>query len=182
MCKKNKEKKDKVEKKDSRKEQLDKIQKELDDLVENMKVVTGENVPDLKITDITKKGIMQRKATYTIIEVVLSIIILIALSGYFNWFAYRALWNVFVMIAIVVGIEFVLNFLINRFFIKLFIYSFGLIKIVPSIIGFVIACLFSPGISITNIGLGIIIFILYLIVKNVLMFLIEGKRIKIIRR
>lgn len=160
--------------KNSQEEEIKRLEKEIQDMIEDMKTVMGDDaVPDVKIMaapPISKK----RRFTFMLIEILISILSLVALTGYIKWIKCDKIYFYFINIGMIVLIESILSFLINRFGIKLIIYSFGTIIYVPAIIGFFVVGLLTLGITSLEIGKTILVCVLYLIIKKIIMWLIKG--------
>ena len=155
-------------------EQLKQIEDEIKGLLEDMKVMLGdENVPDVKVVSsnkISKKKVL----LFQFIEWLLSIAILVGLTGYVKWFRCEELYTYFIVIGGLTIIEFIISYLINRFMVKLIFYSFGAILLLPTIIAFVMGGLLIPLLGTIDVGRLILVGILYMIVKRIIMRLIKG--------
>lgn len=184
----NKQEEEKNEKKEtsSQDEQLKQLEDEIQKMLDDMKVVLGDNqVPDVKVISsnkVSKKKILLFQA----IEVLISILILIGLTGYIKWFRCDKLYDYFIIIGGITIIEFVLGYLINRFCVKAIFFSFGLITLVPTIVAFVFAALLIPLIGTISAGKLVLVGLLYMIAKRIIMRLIKGNnssfRIKTIKK
>ena len=177
MAKKEKEEKEKKDNKESespQEKQLKELEDEISKLLDDMKVVLGEDsVPDVKVVSsnkISKKKIL----LFQLIEVFVSIAILVGLTGYIKWFRCDELYYYFIVIGGISILEFILGYLVNRFFVKQIFYSFGLLMLVPTIITFILAGFLIPLFGTINIGKLVLVGILYMIVKRILMKIIKG--------
>lgn len=175
-----KEKKDneKEEKKKEEESSQDKKLKELEDeitkLLDDMKVVLGDDqVPDVKVVSSNKVS-SKKLLLFQLIEVLISIAILVGLTGYISWFRCEELYSYFIVIGSMTIVEFILGFIINKFFVKAIFYSFGAILLVPTIIVFVVAGFVIPLFGTINIAQLIIVGILYMIAKRITMRFIKG--------
>ena len=178
--------KEKKEEESSQDKQLKELEDEISKLLEDMKLVMGEeSVPDVKVVSsnkISKKKIL----LFQLIEVLVSIAILVGLTGYISWFRCEKLYYYFIVIGGISILEFVLGYLVNRFLVKMIFYSFGLIMLVPTIVAFVLAGFIIPLFGTINIGRLVLVGVLYMIVKRILMRIIKGGnssfRIKTIKK
>lgn len=187
-------KKNEIEKKEDEKdnkpltqdEQLKQLEDEIKNMLEDMKVVLGDDaVPDVKIVS-TQKVSKKKILLFQLIEVLLSIGILVGLTGYISWFKCDKLYFYFIVIGGMTIIEFILGYIVNRFMVKAIFYSFGLVMLVPSVIAFIFAGLLIPLVGAIDIGKLLIVCVLYMIIKRIIMRLIKGNnssfRIQTIRK
>ena len=173
------EEKDKEEEKKDNKpitqdEQLKQLEDEIKNLLDDMKLVLGEEgVPDVKV--ISSKKISKKKLLlFQFIEVLLSIGILVGLTGYISWFRCDKLYYYFIVIGGMSILDFALSYIINRFFVRVIFYTFGLVMIVPAIVVFILSGLVIPLFGTIDIGRLILVAILYIVVKRLIMFFIKG--------
>lgn len=159
---------------DSQEEQIKKLEEELQAMIEDMKTVMGDDaVPDIKVMaapPVSKK----KRFLFGLIEILISILTIVALTGYIKWIKCDKIYFYFINMAVIIVIEFVLSWLIKRFGLKLIIYSFGAISYVPPIIGFLIVGIFAFGAETLDVGKTVLVGILYIIIKKLIMWLIKG--------
>ena len=171
--KKNKEKEDKKEE-SSQEKQLKELEEEISKLLDDMKVVLGDDqVPDIKVVSSNKIG-WKKVFLFQVIEVLISIVILVGLTGYIKWFRCDELYKYFIVIGSMTIIEFILGFVVNRFLLKAIFYSFGTVLLIPSVVAFTLAGFLIPLVGSIDITLLIIVAILYMIAKRIIMRFIKG--------
>lgn len=155
-------------------EQLKQLEDEIKGLLEDMKIMVGDdNVPDVKVVSsnkISKKKIL----LFQLIEWLLSIAILVGLTGYVKWFRCEKLYNYFIVIGGLTIIEFIISYLVNRFMVKAIFYSFGIIMLLPTVIAFTLGALLIPLVGTIDFGKLILVGILYMLVKRIIMRFIKG--------
>lgn len=156
-------------------------EEDLDFLVKQMEELFNSQGSNLKMLELTKKEKI-KVALLHVIEIVLSIVLLIASIGYLGWAKCDKIYEYFILIGGIVTIEYVLRLIIDRLFFKFVIISFGTIRLLPPLIAFIICSLLAPGVSIVSIGLLILSFVLYLIIKKVFMDILSGKKFITIKR
>ena len=171
---KNKEKEDKKKDESSQEKQLKELEEEISKLLDDMKVVLGDDqVPDVKVVSSNKIG-WKKVFLFQVIEVLVSIVIMIGLTGYIKWFRCDELYKYFIVIGGMILIEFILGFVVNRFLLKAIFYSFGTVLLVPSIVAFTLAGFLIPLVGTIDVSLLIIVAILYMIAKRIIMRFIKG--------
>ena len=167
MEKQKKDNKKKNKRNDERQKAIEKAQKELEDLITNMNNLMGDEENPIKMLEI-RIPTRKEKILGFIINVVLSIIVLLSLTGFIDWLYYDNILFLFAFIIIVIASECFLNWVIMYFFGKYILYSFGTIKILAPIIGFLVGIFVFPLVEIKNIALTIFVFILYNVLKKVM--------------
>lgn len=175
----NEEKKDEGQKKPEEIEDLAQIEEEIQNMIREMEMYVGENTSNVKIMTITKE---QKRVLlyYSIVEFVLSIVLLFSSIGYIKWVECDKLYQYFILIGGIVIFEFLIRYLIKKHFIRLMIMTFGAIILVAPLIGFVISLVFTPGVEILNYNALFLSFILYLIIKKIIMVIIKGDLVNLL--
>lgn len=154
-------------------DEIKQIEEEMQKMLDEMESYFGNNVSNVKIITIDKK--QKRIMTFhSVIEIILSVILLFASLGYLKWVACDKLYQYFIFIGGIVLIEYVLKYVIKKYAIKLIILSFGGFLLIAPLIGFIISVIFSPGVQVLNYGLLIIVFILYIVIKKIFMSFVKG--------
>lgn len=171
-----KQKKDKKDKKKNREEErkkaLEAAQKEIEDLIANMNNMIGNEENPIKMLEI-KIPTKKEKIMSFICSFVLSLLILLSLSGFINWLYYDNILMLLSFVGIIVVSESLLNWIIMYFFGKYILYSFGMIKILAPIFAFVIGILIFPFVEVKNFVLMLIVFVLYNVIKRFMMGVIQ---------
>ena len=172
--KKEQEEKDKKQEESSDEKKLKELEEEISKLLDDMKVVLGDNeVPDVKVMSSNKVS-GKKLILFQLIEVIVSIAILVGLTGYISWFRCDELYSYFIVIGGMTIIEFVLSYIINKFFLKAIFFSFGAILLVPTVAVFILAGFIIPLFGTIDISRLIIVGILYMISKRIIMRFIKG--------
>lgn len=167
--KKIKEKKPKKTKSKYREELTEKEEKEFIRLLEELKKASENkdiNIePKILIQKESPKEIKKRR----IIRFFISFIVLFALTGYINWMEYEKLIYAILSVIGIVVLESTLDFLVSKFFLKLMVYTLGIIRLLYAPLGFLLVGLFMPTITYPNIFLVIIVIMLYFLLRTVFM-------------
>lgn len=162
-----KKKKDKKSSKERRLEETKKIEEELEELIDNLDTVLGENAVKLRVPKLNKKQ-LKKISIYNKVEIFLSLLILVALSGFFSWFQYEKVFIIPISFVAIVAIDYLIMFFIDRYMVRLILFSLGLIKLVPSIISFLAVGLFMPYIKFNNFWLVSLVFVLYNAIRKII--------------
>ena len=104
-----------------------------------------------------------------LIRFFISFIVLFALTGYINWMEYEKLIYAILSVIGIVVLESTLDFLVSKFFLKLMVYTLGIIRLLYAPLGFLLVGLFMPTITYPNIFLVIIVIMLYFLLRTVFM-------------
>ena len=180
---KDKEKKDEKEKKEkddnSQDQQLKDLEKEIQNLLDDMKVALGdEQVPDIKIISAQKPN-KKKMMLFMLLELLISIALMVGLTGYIKWFRCDHLYIYFLVI-LGIGILDVLGYwVINRFFVKWLFYSFGSLFLVPKILIFVLTGFIVPLFGTLDIARMLIVALLYTVIKSIIMRIVRGNKTNI---
>lgn len=167
--KKTKEKKPKKTKSKYREELTEKEEKEFIRLLEELKKASENkdiNIePKILIQKESPKEIKKRR----LIRFFISFIVLFALTGYINWMEYEKLIYAILSVIGIVVLESTLDFLVSKFFLKLMVYTLGIIRLLYAPLGFLLVGLFMPTITYPNIFVVIIVIMLYFLLRTVFM-------------
>lgn len=157
----------------NRREELKQIEDDINRMVQEMEDYLEKGMPNVKIITLDKR--QKRIMTYhLIIEIVLSIVLLFSSLGYLKWLECDKLYQYFILVGGIVLLEYVTSYLIKKLFLKMVIFSGGLILYLAPIFGFIISVIFAPGAVVLNFGLMFVVLILYIIVKKIFMTFIKG--------
>lgn len=159
-------KKDKEKKKSSKtdvsQEEIDKLQQEIEKLIKDI----GADDSILKI-EVAKK-LKRRQILMIILDYVFIVGLIFGISGYINWAYFPSFLTTVIYAAILIGIDVLLNIIINVFFRKIVDSTFGLITIITLPIALIVSIFLTPGLEIINISSTIFFIILLLIVRGII--------------
>lgn len=171
------EKEEKKEKPDnSQDEQLKQLEKEIENLLDDMKLALGDdNVPNIKIISAEKPS-KKKVLLLMLIELLVSVALMVGLTGYIKWFRSDKLYIYFLVIFGIGLLDILGTWIINRFFVKATFYSFGTVYLVPKVVIFVLTGFIVPLLGTFDISRMIIVSILYIIIKSIIMKFIRGNK------
>lgn len=180
MENKDKEKKDEQEKKEkdnkSTDQQLKDLEKEIQNLLDDMNVVLGdEQVPNIKILS-TEKPKKKETIILMLVELLISIVLMVGLTGYIKWFRCDELYIYFLVILGIGILDILGNWVVHRFFIKWIFHSFGSLLLIPKIIIFVLTGFLVPLFGTLDIARLIIVALLYTVIKSIIMRFVRGNK------
>lgn len=157
----------------SNQEEIEKIEEEMKKMISEMEEYIGSDLSNIKIITIDKKQKKMLKI-YSIIEVILSLILLFSSIGYFKWVKCDKLYQYFILFGGIIFLEYLFSYLLKKFALKFIILSFGLILYIAPLLGFIIGISFTPGVNVLSYGLLLVVFILYIIIKKFFLSFIKG--------
>jgi len=147
---------------------IDKNNEELLKLMEEIsKKIDGKK--EFTIIESTPK--MQKKFfLLKIFKPLISLLILVALTGYIDWITYEKFYLVLFPLFTIAILHFSFESMIEKFGFKLILKTLGLIKYAYAPIAFTVSCLvfalFIPLVKFPNIGLLLLVLIIYIFVRN----------------
>lgn len=100
-------------------------------------------------------------------QIIINILALVAMTGFIKWFNYSNIYMALVLMFIIAGLDSILSLIIDKFFVRMILFSLGSIKLLPSALGFAIAY-FLPTIEVVSFGKVVIVYILYNILKKLI--------------
>ena len=162
-------------KKQKRKNDEERNQKILKEIEEEMKKIMEESgslptdISDFE--DLIKGSKLQLISSPNYFQIITFITVLCALTGFIDWFTYDKLFMVPILIGFITGIDYLLCIILDKFLYRLVLRSLGTIKIVPSIIGFVLAGL--KGITYISFGKVLLVFLCYNVLKKIVSTMIK---------
>ncbi len=167
-----------MKKKDKRKEKneekLKKTEEEIQRMISELKQELGEDSVDIKVIELDKHS-KKQLAFIKLIEFLFGFITLIGCIGIFHWVKSDALYKYILVCFLISFIDYFLNFILRKFFLVLILKTIGMIKIVPLILAFIIPLLFIPGVEIISIPATMITFVLYIVIKRIIVRLFGDK-------
>lgn len=164
-------------KKQKRKNDEERNQKILKEIEEEMKKIMEESgslptdISDFE--DLIKGSKLQLISSPNYFQIITFITVLCALTGFIDWFTYDKLFMVPILIGFITGIDYLLCIILDKFLYRLVLRFLGTIKIVPSIIGFVLAGLFLKGITYISFGKVLLVFLCYNVLKKIVSTMIK---------
>lgn len=152
---------------------LAEVEDEIQQMIREMEMYLDDNTQKVKIVKITEE---QRKAMriYTLIEIILSIVLLFSSTGYIGWIECDKLYQYFILIGGIVLIEYLIKYILKKYFFRFLFITFGGILLIAPLVGFIVSIVFTPGANVVNYGLLILTFILYLVIKKIFMTIVKG--------
>lgn len=152
---------------------LAEVEDEIQQMIREMEMYLDDNTQKVKIVKITEE---QRKAMriYTLIEIILSVVLLFSSTGYIGWIECDKLYQYFILIGGIVLIEYLIKYILKKYFFRFLFITFGGILLIAPLVGFIVSIVFTPGANVVNYGLLILTFILYLVIKKIFMTIVKG--------
>lgn len=154
-------------------EKIEKEKKDFEAMIEELQAKLGEssqNVKIIKVEPPTKKD----KIVSVFANYLVALITIISLSGYMKWIEYDSFWSVVIFAASTPILEMIIELIIEKYFFKYILYTFGLIIFLVPIISFSVLIFAFPFIKINDYFLAILVIILYMIVKKILVSFIRN--------
>lgn len=141
--------------------------KELDDQMEQFFKETFEEMEkEGKIKMVNGMPVIRKKwQLLKLLKPLFSFILLLALTGFINWVTYDKIYMGVIAIAIVALLDFVFDGILKRFFMLAILKTFGVLHLLAPILSFTLVCVFFPSLEFPNIGLIILVMILYIVIK-----------------
>ena len=154
-------------------DELSKSKKDLEDLLQQLQMKineTDKNVKIIKVKVPTKK----EKVFNAILTYIISFLAVSSISGYIHWIEYDKFYHVLILAALIPIIENFVDYLIERFFFKYILYSFGIILVIAPIVSFFSLSIALPFITINNVLLTFLVIAIYVIIKKLLLSFFKG--------
>ena len=168
--KKRKEKREKIE------EDFEKSMRELEKQIEELKESGLVDPGKIKVVKVRLPNINPKKRRLLFfIEIVISFLLFIGLSGYIKWVDYPELSYFLLAVGIYVFGETILIKLIDLLLPKFAVYSLGAFGIIGGIIAFVLTILFAPEISIVSTFGVIMFYIIFLVLRSLIKWLMINR-------
>lgn len=143
-------KNEKLDKKAKNKQDIDNAKKELENMLKQVEEQFGVDREQIKVVKIKLPGRSVKSVILdTLITLILNTILIFSISGYIIWTKAPLIDILFFALAYSL-IEIILKNILNIFFVKLIIKSFGLITIVPSIIAIPLVVILTDFVSILS--------------------------------
>ena len=140
------------------------LQKIIDNLASFVDDEGGEPLKVIKINVPSKK----EKFFARVLKFLFSSIIIIALTGFFNWCSYDNVY-LFILYSVSVSLfDMIFQGIIAKYFFKAILYSLGAVNLLPAIVSFVSFFFIYPFIEMKSIWLFILVIVLYMIIKKVM--------------
>jgi tryptophan-rich sensory protein len=169
-------KNDKLDKKAKSKQDIENAKKELENMLKQVEEQYGVDREQIKVVKIKLPGRSAKNIILdTIMTLVFNIILILSISGYIIWTKASPLELLYFAIAYSV-IEIVLKNILNIFFVKLIIKSFGLITIVPSIVAILLVIIITNFVTITSSLRYIVMFVLVIFLRTLIRSLLTKYR------
>lgn len=157
---------DKIDKKEKNEQELQKAKQDLEKLIKQAEEEYGVDRNRIKIVKIKlpSRGIKQilSDAFFTI---VLSIVLILSLTGYIKW-TDSPMLNVFYFALAYSVLEIILRNIVNIFFVKLIIKTFGFIILLPSIVAIPLVLVFTNFVDIVSNSRLLIMFLGVIFMRN----------------
>lgn len=153
--------------------------KELDKLIKNLEEEQNIDPKTIKILKVERPSLEQmrrKRITGALVMLVFDLFLLVALNGYLKFADFDLLKFVIFGLSFF-AFEFLFKWLLQKYYPKLIMYSFGAIMIPLTVIALVIAELIS-GLKIEDSDKLIIFYILFIVVRFALRYLLMRKEIK----
>lgn len=168
---------EKDEEKLTRKEKKEKDIEELEERIKGVEAQLEENGIDLDDNRFrTIYFNVRHRFLYTLVEVVIGFGLLLGLTGIIGWLSHSGF---LVIILTLFGISLVDNmcgYLIKTFLFRVYLKSFTTIRLVPTILLFILLYFFGKYINLTVISIGGMIgtIVLYVVLKAIIMLIIKS--------
>ena len=155
--------------------------KELDDQIEQyFKKAFEEMEKEGKIKMVNGKPKLRKKVQLLkLLKPLFGFILLLSLTGFINWIKYDNIYMGVIAIASIAILDFVFDGILKSFFMLAILKSFGALNLLAPILSFTLVCVFFPSLEFPNIGLIILVMILYIVIK--IFFFSSIKNIKTAR-
>ena len=111
----------------------------------------------------------------------LSFVILLATSGFIPWIKSENILFTLIAFGGIILIEGIFSYIIDRFFLLYVLLTFGLIKVIPTVIGFTLVYFLVPNIESTSVWWVILVIIIYLVARKIILRLLRSDDTRFIR-
>lgn len=146
--------------KKNREEEVKKAKEEIEKIIKDAEEQLGVDKKSIRVIKVRlPEPTFKYIATEAIITLLLNIVLVMAISGYFKWAKYSSLSDLLYFAIIFSLIDIVLRNIINFVYPSLIIKSFGLINLVPPLLSMFIVVVFTEFVAITS---NINLFILFI--------------------
>lgn len=123
-----------------------------------------------EVSEIIKQIVMTRPVWFQIIPFLL---ILCALTGLINWISFDNIYFMLISIGSICVFDYICTLIIQGVFKRRLIITFGVIKLIPSLIAFIMVGIFMPHITYTSTFRVVLVYIFYNLLKTPLINLIR---------
>lgn len=149
----------------------EKNQDDFDDPKFDMNMFEKLDFDDLnEVSEIIKQIVMTRPVWFQIIPFLL---ILCALTGLINWISFDNIYFMLISIGSICVFDYICTLIIQGVFKRRLIITFGVIKLIPSLIAFIMVGIFMPHITYTSTFRVVLVYIFYNLLKTPLINLIR---------
>ncbi|HNZ50551.1 MAG TPA: hypothetical protein PK087_01590 [Bacilli bacterium] len=167
-----------VEKPDETKE--DDSQEQIDHLVEELRDQLEEEGEIRFVRINPKKPSWKTIIITTVLSFIFDLLLIVSINGYLE-FTDSKILNIIMLSVLFSVVELILKQVLNRYFFRLVISSFGLVYIPVMIVAFIIAWLFTPDLEPSSNGKVLLFFLIFMVARTIMrmIFLSRNKVIEV---
>lgn len=160
--------KNKKDKKDKRQHDIEAAKKEIEDMIKQAEEQLGVDRDQIKVVKIKLPGNTLKWILFdALMTIILNTILILSLSGYIKWTKNDTIIPLLVFALTYTLIELTLKNILNRFFVKLIIKTFGLITLLPSILAIPLVFIFADYMSVTSVTSLLLMFVGVIFIRSV---------------